>query len=90
MTGPLVQDEAPEHGLFLGDELQTLRQFVQEEYLEHGLFLKDELQIRRQFVLNEALSMGLSYSSRTIPQCTGNFSRTKPLSTDYSSKMNSQ
>jgi hypothetical protein len=43
MPSHFVQDETPEHGLFINDELQMPSQFIQDEVPEHVLFVEDEL-----------------------------------------------
>jgi hypothetical protein len=55
MTRQFVQDEAPQHGLFVDDELELPmpRHFVQDKALEHGLFVKDELSMPVQIVQDE-------------------------------------
>jgi hypothetical protein len=49
MPRQFVPNEAPEHGLFLGDKLPTTRQFIQDEALE----LQKEFPMLRQFVQDE-------------------------------------
>jgi hypothetical protein len=69
--GQFVQDQAPEHGLFvedvlqmrrqfvpvkaLGDELQMPKTFIHDKFFEHGLFVEDDPLMPRQIVRDKVL-----------------------------------
>jgi hypothetical protein len=50
MRRHFIQDEVPEHGLYLEDKLLMLRQIFQDEALKHKLFLEHKLRMPRHFV----------------------------------------